>query len=89
MEKKLKVEEPEKIINEEGEIINNDQEMSDGGGHQEDIGIDDLVEPENVVIGFEDNPKREVPSKKLELILLKTLKKQQVNALMIQKWIFL
>ena len=54
--KKLKVEEPEKIINEEGEVINNDQEMSDGGGHQEDIGIDDLVEPENVVIGFEDNP---------------------------------
>lgn len=50
------MEEPEKIINEEGEVINNDQEMSDGGGHQEDIGIDDLVEPENVVIGFEDNP---------------------------------
>ena len=27
--KKVKAEEPERIINEEGEIINNDQEMSD------------------------------------------------------------
>jgi hypothetical protein len=54
--KKVKAEEPERIINEEGEVINNDAEMSDGNGHQEDLGIDDLVEPENVVIGFEDNP---------------------------------
>lgn len=30
--------------------------MSDGNGQQEDIGLDDLVEPENIVIGFEDNP---------------------------------
>ena len=30
--------------------------MSDRNGQQEDIGLDDLVEPENIVIGFEDNP---------------------------------
>lgn len=54
--KKQKPEEAEKIINEEGEVINNDAEMSDGNGQQEDIGLDDLVEPENVIIGFEDNP---------------------------------
>jgi len=30
--------------------------MSDGNCQQEDIGLDDLVEPENVIIGFEDNP---------------------------------
>lgn len=30
--------------------------MSDGNGQQEDIGLDDLVEPENIVIWFEDNP---------------------------------
>ena len=47
----------EKIINEEGEIINNDPEASDGydGGQEENLGLDDLVAPENVVVGFEDN----------------------------------
>lgn len=46
-----------KIINEEGEVINNEQDQLDGyDGEQEgELGLDDLVAPENVVVGFEEN----------------------------------
>lgn len=46
-----------KIMNEEGEVINNEQDQLDGyDGEQEgELGLDDLVAPENVVVGFEEN----------------------------------
>lgn len=47
----------EKIINEEGDVINNEPDAEDGydGEPEGNLGLDDLVAPENVVVGFEEN----------------------------------